>query len=117
MSVNFKPNTFVRFYADVFMCQQCHTSNKLSYWHLRLLSQGKLIDAFHWDNLKYPMLQYNEKDSIHVVGCWTTKREKRFQVIQSRIVTSFAANDDNYHPEKPLQLEYDSGDEHKLIED
>ena len=110
MFIKFKPHTFVRFNADVFMCQQCHTRNNLSYWHLRLLTQGKLIDAFHWDNLKYPMLQYNDKDGVQVVGRWITQREERLQVIQSRVVSSFAANDDAYDLELPSQLEFDFGD-------
>lgn len=111
----FKPHTFVRFSADVFQCQQCFTGNGLSYWNLRLLTQGKLIDAFHWDDAEYPMLHYKERDGIMVLGRWNNKRKERLQVLQSRIITSFAANDDIYDPNAPQQLELDFGDDHKLI--
>jgi len=47
MLKNNKANTLTHFIADVFMCEQCHTVNNLSYWNLRLLNRGKLIDAYH----------------------------------------------------------------------
>jgi len=110
MLYNFKHYTFIRFTADIFMCEQRKTGDGLRYWNLRLLNQGKLIDAFHWDDAVCPMLQYKEKDGILVLGRWTTKRKERFQVIQSRIVSDIAANDDIYYPEYPIQLELDFGD-------
>lgn len=98
---------FTHFTADVFMCEQRHTGNGLIYWNLRLLSEGNLIDAFHWDNQDCPMLNYHEKDGIFVFGHWNTSQKNRFQVLQSKMVTSFAANDDVYDPDEPQQLEFD----------
>jgi len=111
----FKPHTFVRFTADVYQCQQCFTGNGVSYWNLRLITQGKLIDAYHWDDAEYPMLEYKERDGLMVLGRWTNKRKERLQVLQSRIITSFAANDEAYEPNAPQQLELDFGDGHTIL--
>lgn len=109
--MSLKPHTLVCFSADVFMCQQGLTGNGLSYWNLRLLSKGKLIDAFHWDNTELPLLRYKEKDGILVFGRWTTECEQRLQVLQSHIISSFAANDNSYDTNLPQQLEFDFGEE------
>ena len=111
---NFNPHTFVCFSSDVFMAEQHHLVNGPSYWNLRLLVNGQLIDAFHWDRVEYPMLEYKSHDGIIVSGRWTTKRKERFQVLQSRIITSFASNDDIYDLNAPQQLELDFGDNFKL---
>ena len=106
----YKPHTLVRFTADVFMCERCRTGSELTYWNLRLLKMGKLIEAFHWDDREYPMLEYKPNDGILVLGRWSSQDKNHFQVIQSKIVTSFAANDDDYHQKNPMQLEFDFGD-------
>lgn len=108
---NFNPHTFVCFFSDVFMCEQHHLINGPSYWNLRLLVNGKLVDAFQWDRAEYPLLDYKNNDGIIVSGRWTTKRKERFQVIQSRIITSFAVNDEVYDLNKQKQLEFDFGDD------
>jgi len=106
---NNKTNTLINFQADIFMCEEHHTANNLRYWILRLLSQGKLIDAFHWQKLNQSMFKYTERDNILVAGKWTTERQERFQIIRSEMVTRSSANDDIYS-NKPYQLEFDFGD-------
>jgi len=110
----FKLHTFVRFTADVLMCQQCFTGNGLSYWNLRIITQGNLIDAFHWNDSDDPMLEYKERDGIMVLGRWTNNRKDRFQILQTRIITSFAANDDIYDINNPKQLELNFDEAPKL---
>ena len=105
----YKPQHFIRFTADVFMCEQYRTGSGLSYWNLRLLTKGKLIDAFHWDDLEYPMLNYRERDGIVVLGRWNSTQKNRFQVLQSKMWCS-AANDDEFDPDAPHQLEFDFGE-------
>lgn len=56
------------------------------------------------------MLHYKERDGIMVLGRWANKRRERLQVLQSRIITSFAANDEVYDPNAPVQLKLDFGD-------
>jgi len=110
----FKPHTFVRFSADVLQCQQRFTGNGISYWNLRLITQGSLIDAFHWNDSDNPMLEYKERDGIMVLGRWTNNRRERFQIQKSCIITSFAANDDIYDINNPKQLELNFGEEQKI---
>ena len=55
-------------------------------------------------------MEYKTHDGIIVAGRWTTKRKERFQILQSRIITSFAANDDVYDINNPKQLELDFGE-------
>ena len=110
----FKPHTFVRFSADVFMCQQCFTGNGLSYWNLRLITQGKLVDAFYWDDAEFPILQFKENDGVMIMGRWTTKRKDRLQIIQHRIITPFSANDEIYDTSNSRQIELDFGNHHKI---
>ena len=64
---NNKVNTLAHFIADILTCEQCHTANDLSYWNLRLVTNGTLIDAFHWETAEYP-LQYENRDGILVLG-------------------------------------------------
>jgi len=110
----YKPQTLIRFSADVFQCQQRFTGNGVSYWNLRLLTQGSLIDAFHWNDSDDPMLKYNERDGIMVLGRWTNNRKGRLQILKSHIVTSFAANDEIYDLHAPQQLELNFSDMCKL---
>lgn len=116
MLKNIKINTLTHFIADVFMCQQCHTANDLSYWNLRLLSQGKLIDAFHWGDSKDSIFHYQNRDGILVLGRWTNQHKELIQILQSHIITRFAANDEFFDQRKPVQLEFDFGDDHLLDE-
>ncbi len=116
MLKNIKENALAHFIADVFMCEQCHTANDLSYWNLRLLNQGKLVDAYHWKNSIDPMIHYQNNDGILVLGRWTNQRKERIQILQSHIITRFAANDDIFDQTKPVQLEFDFGDDSLLEE-
>lgn len=116
MLKNIKKNALTHFIADVFMCEQCHIENKLSYWNLRLLNKGKLIDAYHWGISIEPMIHYQNKDGILVLSRWTNQRKERIQILQSRIITRFAANDDIFDQTKPVQLEFDFGDDYLLNE-
>lgn len=109
MLKNNTSQTLINFQADIFMCEEHHTASNLRYWMLRLLSQGKLIDAFHWQTLNQPMIKYTERDNILVSGKWTSERQERFQIIRSEMVTLSSANDDIYS-NKPYQLEFDFGD-------
>jgi len=79
------------FTAEVFMCQHHTTGNGLGYWNLRLLCEGTMIDAFHWDRTEYPNRGYRENDWVLVGGRWITKSKKRFQIIQSTVVMRIAA--------------------------
>lgn len=106
----YKQQTFMRFTADVFMCEQCHTGNGLAYWNLRLLSKGQMIDAFHWDNVESPILTYRERDGILVLGKWNSAQKNRLQVLKSKMICSAAANDDEFDPNAPVQLELDFSD-------
>ena len=94
----YNSNTLTNFSADVFMCEEHHTASGLCYWTLRLIVQGKLIDAFHWQ----------------VVGKWTTERKERFQVIRSEMIASSSANEDEFYSNKSSQLEFDFGNKLKL---
>lgn len=102
-----KNKTLVRISADVFMCQQHFTGNGLDYWNLRLLSHGKLIEAFHWGNVEQARINYKENDGIMIIGRWSSKNKERLQILHSHIVTPLAANDELYDPDQPLQLELD----------
>lgn len=106
---NNKSNSLINFQADIFMCEEHHTASNLRYWMLRLMTQDKLIDAFHWQTLNQPMIKYTERDNILVAGKWTSERQERFQIIRSEMVTLSSANDDVYS-NKPYQLEFDFGD-------
>lgn len=110
----YKSNTLTNFSADVFMCEEHHTASGLCYWTLRLIVQGKLIDAFHWQHTSRPLMRYSERDSILVVGKWTTEREERFQVIRSEMIASSSANEDEFYSNKSSQLEFDFGNKLKL---
>jgi len=58
------------------------------------------------------MIHYQNKDDILVLGRWTNQRNKRIQILQSHIITRFAANDDVFDQTKPVQLEFDFGDDY-----
>lgn len=109
MLKNNKSHTLTNFQADVFMCEEHHTASNLRYWTLRLLIQGKLIDAFHWQALNQPMTKYTERDNILVSGKWTSERQERFQITRSQIATLSSSNDDVYS-QTLHQLEFDFGD-------
>jgi len=109
MLKNNKLHTLINFQADIFMCEEHNTASNLRYCILRLLSKGKLIDAFHWQTLNKPMIKYTERDNILVSGKWTSERQGRFQIIRSQIVTRKAANEDIYS-QTPHQFEFDFGD-------
>lgn len=97
----YRKQFLITFTADVFMCQHCTTGGNIGYWNLRLLREGTLIDAFHWDKDGWPIVDYKENDEVLVGGRWTTKAKSCFQVIQSSVVTRAAANDPEYetHPQ------------------
>jgi len=109
MLKNNKSHTITNFQADIFMCEEHNTASNLRYCILRLLSQGKLIDAFHWQTLNKPMIKYTERDNILVSGKWTSERQERFQIIRSQILTHKAANEDTYS-QTPHQFEFDFSD-------
>ncbi|MEW7996656.1 MAG: hypothetical protein G8D90_14340 [gamma proteobacterium symbiont of Clathrolucina costata] len=96
--------------AEVFMCEHRKTGGELGYWALRLLRNGRLIEAFHWDRADREDRQYEEGDEVLVVGCWTTDAKQRFQIHRSVVLTRYAANDSIYEPE-PQQLTLKFGDE------
>ena len=102
--------TLINFSADVFMCELRGTGSGLTFWNLRLLNKGVLIDAFHWNCLEKPVVKYQPNDFIMVQGRWTVPERLRFQVIHSKIVTAYAANDDEYNPNNSQQLELDFGE-------
>ncbi|MEW8508845.1 MAG: hypothetical protein AB2598_19320 [Candidatus Thiodiazotropha sp.] len=87
------------FTAEVFMCEHRMTGGELGYWALRLLLNGRLIDAFHWDRVNQQERHYKEGDEVLVGGCWTTEARQRFQIHRSVILTRCAANDSIYEPE------------------
>lgn len=98
------------FTAEVFMCEHRMTGGELGYWALRLLRNGRLIEAFHWDRAGQLDRQYEEGDEVLVGGCWTSEAKLRFQVHRSITLTRCAANDSIYEPE-PQQLALKFGDE------
>ncbi|MEW8692922.1 MAG: hypothetical protein AB2535_17935 [Candidatus Thiodiazotropha endolucinida] len=98
------------FTAEVFMCEHRMTGGELGYWALRLLRNGRLIEAFHWDRADRHDRQYEEGDEVLVGGCWTTEAKQRFQIHRSVILTRCAANDSIYEPE-PQQLVLKFGDD------
>ena len=102
-----KTQTLINFSADVFMCELRGTGSGLTFWNLRLLNKGVLIDAFHWNRLEKTVMKYQPNDFIMVQGRWTAPERHRFQVIRSRIVTAYAANDDEYNSGNTQQLEFD----------
>jgi hypothetical protein len=110
-----KSNLLTNFSADIFTCKEHHTANGLSYWILRLLVRDKLVDAFHWQPTNHPMVKYNKKDSILVAGSWAAERKECFHITHSTIITSSSANDEIFNLNKPYQLEFDFGDDIKLI--
>lgn len=95
----------VSFYAQVFMCQYHRTGSGLSYWELRLLCEGTMIEAFHWNKAGWPARKYNEHDELLVGGRWTTKAKTRFQVLESQLMMRNAANDDIYSTQEQLALD------------
>lgn len=95
----------VSFYAQVFMCQYRRTGSGLSYWELRLLCGGTMIEAFHWNKAGWPARKYYENDELLVGGRWTTKAKSRFQILESQLVTKAAANDDDYSTHEQLSLD------------
>lgn len=101
------------FIADIFMCEKRHTANDLRYWNLRLITNGNLIDAFHWEDPKH-QLEYKNRDGLQVFGRWTNQRKDRVQILRSRLITTCAANDDVYRQDDQIQLEMDFGDEFKM---
>lgn len=74
--------------------------NGLNCWDLRLLIQGKLIDAYHWQSTREAQIQYKENDIVLVVGNWATRHKKRFQIIRSEVVSLYAANEDRFNKEQ-----------------
>lgn len=96
-----KSQIFLRLHADVFMCERRKTGSGLVFWNLRLLSDGQLVDGFHWENKQYPQLLYRAGDSITVFGRWSSPQKKRLQVLWSSIGSSHAANDDLYDTNEP----------------
>ena len=105
-----KTQTLINFSADVFMCELRGTGSGLTFWNLRLLNKGVLIDAFHWNRLEKTVMKYEPNDFIMVQGRWAAPERQRFQVIRSKIVTAYAANDDEYNPNNSQQLELDFGE-------
>jgi len=101
-----KSNLLTNLSADVFMCEEHHTASGLCYWTLRLLIHGKLVDAFHWQPTDHPTVKYNERDSILVIGNWTTTRKECFHIIHSMMITS-SSNDEEFYSNQPYQLEFD----------
>ena len=71
--------------------------NGLNCWDLRLLIQGKLVDAYHWQSTSEPQINYKEKDVILVVGNWATRHKERFQIIRSEVISLDAANEDKFN--------------------
>ncbi|PUB89121.1 MAG: hypothetical protein DBP01_10850 [gamma proteobacterium symbiont of Ctena orbiculata] len=93
------------------MCEHRMTGGELGYWALRLLRNGRLIEAFHWDRAGQVDRQYEEGDEVLVGGCWTTEARQRFQIHRSVILTRCAANDSIYELEQQqltLKLSVDS---------
>ena len=107
LRTRYKPLTIVSFTADVFMCECCRTGSDVCYWNLRLLNQGTLIDAFHWDNIKNPLNHYQSNDSVFVVGFWKSTQMDRFQILKADLINRLAANDAQYDCKEPVQLEFD----------
>lgn len=101
----YRDQQLISFYAQVFMCQHGNTRGGLGYWNLRLLCEGVMIDAFHWDNAGWPAREYKANDELLVVGRWTTKSKDRFQVVQSELVMRDAANDQYYSNQEQLELD------------
>ncbi len=102
---------FVSFTADVFMCECRQTGSDVCYWNLRLLNQGTLVDAFHWDNSKTPLVNYQSNDSVCVLGYWRSRNKERFQVLSSELINRLAANDYQYELDEPVQLAFDFNEE------
>ena len=98
-------STLVTFSADVFMCQYCRTVSGLGYWSLRLLYQGNIIDAFHWDN-KDSAVKYQANDEVFIGGRWTTPPKTRFQIIHSSLMVRVAANADFFSSQEHLAFNF-----------
>jgi len=93
----YKYNNLINFSAEIFMLDKKMARIGLNCWDLRLLIQGKLIDAYHWQSTSEPQTNYKEKDVILVVGNWATRHKERFQIIRSEITSYLPANDDCSH--------------------
>lgn len=113
MSKNIEYNAIKYLIADIFMCEKRRTANDLSYWNLRLITNGKLIEAFHWEDPRHP-LQYRHRDGVHVTGRWTNLRKDRIQILRSQLITTCAANYDSYCQDQHIQLEMDFDDVLKI---
>ena len=109
----YKYNNLINFSAEIFMLNKNMARNGLNCWDLRLLSQGELIDAYHWQSTSEAQTQYKENDIVLVVGNWATRHKKRFQIIRSEIVSLYAANEERFNKEKtslsPVIIRGDKG--------
>lgn len=98
--------TLVTFSADVFMCQYCQTGSQHGYWCLRLLYQGNIIDAFHWDRDGQSTLKYKERDEVFIGGRWTSPDKTRFQIVRSSLIMRVAANDSFFLQQDQLAFDF-----------
>ena len=99
----YKYNNLINVSAEVFMSEHHQANNGLNYWELRLLTQGQLIDAYHWYSAREHKINYRNKDAVLVVGNWATRHKQCFQIIKAEVISYHPANDDNFHESEPPQ--------------